>query len=478
VTKEYSDKTKGVKTLLGEPKKAVLKLAIPMIIAMSANTIYNLVDAVWVSGFGQTFFTTATISEIGASALAAVGYVMPFFMMLIAISVGIGIGGGSAISRRIGADDKKGADNCAIHSIIISLIIAFIFTIILFLSADNIFISIGAAEISNMAVSYGRVIFAGSVFIFFANNTLAILRAEGDANRAMYAMLFGAILNIILDPIFIYTFRLGVSGAAYATVLSMGVTSMILFYWTFIKRDTYVSFDIKDFKFKKDILMDIFKVGLPASFQQLSMSITMLGIIIIINMAGGGNEGVAVYNTGWRIVMIAILPLLGMATAVTSVTGATFGSKSYDKLNTAYMYASKIGLIIEIILAIIIFIIAPLIAIVFTTRPEDIIIRNDLTLFLQISVFFYPSASIGIASSAMFQGTGKGTYSLIATLLRTIILTIVFALISTLIFNAGIIGIWWSIVFANLIGSIVSFAWGKIYIKKLFNTIKEKETLI
>ncbi|KYK25121.1 MATE family efflux transporter [Thermoplasmatales archaeon SG8-52-4] len=478
MAKKYSDKTKGVQTLLGEPKKAVLTLAIPMIIAMSANTIYNLVDAIWVSGFGQNFFTNIDITDIGTNALAAVGYVMPFFMMLISIAVGIGIGGGSAISRRIGAKDKTGADNCAIHSIIISLIIAFIFTIILFLSANNIFLSIGAADISNMAVSYGRVIFTGSVFIFFINNSLAILRAEGDANRAMYAMLFGAILNIILDPIFIYTFRFGVTGAAYATVLSMGVTSMILFYWTFIKKDTYVSFKIKDFKFKKDILKDIFKVGLPASFQQLSMSITMLGIIIIINIAGGGNEGVAVYNTGWRIVMIAVLPLLGMATAVTSVTGAAYGSKSYEKLNTAFLYASKTGLIIEIILAVIIFFAAPLIAIVFTTRPEDIIIRENLTIFLQISIFFYPGASIGIASSAMFQGTGKGTYSLIATLLRTIILTIVFALISTLILNAGIVGIWWSLVFANLIGSIVSFTWGKIYINKLFKQSKQSKILM
>jgi putative MATE family efflux protein len=477
VTKDISNKTKGVKTLLGEPKKAVLKLAIPMIIAMSANTIYNLVDAIWVSGFGKNFFTSQNIVDIGTNALAAVGYVMPFFMMLIAISVGLGIGGGSAISRRIGANDKTGADNCAIHSLIISLIIAFAFSIILFLSADKIFISIGAAEITNMATSYGKIIFAGSIFIFFSNNTLAILRAEGDANRAMYAMVFGASLNIILDPIFIYTFGFGVTGAAYATVISMGVTSFILSFWLFFRKDTYVSFKFIDFKFKKDILKDIFRVGLPASIQQLSMSITMLAIIIIINIEGGGNIGVAVYNTGWRIVMIAILPLLGMATAVTSVTGATYGSKSYDKLNTAYMYASKLGLIIEIILAIIIFIIAPLISIVFTTRPEDIIIRNDLTLFLQISVFFYPSASVGIASSAMFQGTGKGTYALIATILRTIILTILFALISTFIFNAGLTGIWWSIVFANLIGSVISFIWGKLFIHKLSNKSKQNKKL-
>ena len=255
----------------------------------------------------------------------------------------------------------------------------------------------------------------------------------------------------------------------------MAITAVILVYWLFFRRDTYVSFKFRAFKFKKDIIKDIFRVGLPASVQQLSMAITMLAIILIINIAGNGKEGVAVYNTGWRIVMIAVLPLLGMATAVTSVTGAAFGALSYDKLKTAYLYAAKTGLLIEIVLAAIIFILAPLISIVFTTRPEDIIIRNDLTLFLQISCVFYPGAAFGIASSEMFQGTGKGTYSLIATLLRTIVLTIAFSLVFVLVFDTGIVGIWWAIVVGNLIGSVVSFTWGNLYIRNLI--IKNKSPL-
>lgn len=479
MNKEHSNESKGVKTLLGEPKKAVIKLAIPMIIAMSAHTIYNLVDAIWVSGLGKEFFTSLDVTNIGTGALAAVGFAMPFYMMIISISIGLGIGGGSAISRRIGSNDKKGADNCAIHSIIIALITALIFSIVLFISADKLFVSIGAKETAAMAVSYGRVIFAGAVFIFFINVALAILRAEGDVNRAMYAMLFGAILNIILDPIFIFTFGLGVAGAAYATVISMAITAVILVYWLFFRKDTYVSFKFKSFKFQKDIIKDIFRVGLPASIQQLSMSITMIIIIIIINIAGGGENGVAVFTTGWRVVMIAVLPLLGMATAVTSVTGAAFGARAYNKLNTAYMYSIKIGFIIEIIMGIAIFVLAPLISIVFTTGPDGILIRNDLTLFLQITWLFYPGAAFGIASSAMFQGTGKGTYALIATLLRTIVLAVALALISTYVFNAGLIGIWWAIVIANLAGSLISFVWGKLYIRNLeLKNSKKKEKVV
>ena len=467
--------TKGVKTLLGEPKKAVIKLAIPMIIAMSAHTIYNLVDALWVSGLGSTFFTQANVPEVGAGALAAVGYVLPFFMMIISISTGIGIGGGSAISRRIGAKDKEGVDNVAIHSIFITILISIIFSILLIIFAEDLFVLIGAKEALGMAISYGRVIFFGSVVLFFTNVAYAILRGEGDAKRAMYAMMFGAGLNIILDPIFIYTFGFGVTGAAYATVISMCVTSIILIYWLFFRKDTYVSIKFLGFKLNKDILKDIFRVGLPASVQQLSMSFTMIAIIKIINLAGGGDDGIAIYNTGWRVVMIAILPLLGLATAVTSVTGAAFGERSYDKLNTAYMYAIKFGLIIEIIIGVAIFLLAPFIAAIFTTSPDAVGIQLDLEMFLKITCFFYPGTAFGIASSAMFQGTGKGTYSLVATLFRTIVFTIMFALISTYIFNAGIIGIWWSIVIANLIGSTISFTWGKIYIYKLQNLPKPIE---
>ena len=462
------DQTEGVKTLLGDPRNAIIKLAMPMILAMSAQTIYNVVDALWVSGFGADVFSNVSVPETGPGALAAIGFVLPFFMMIIALSTGLGVGAGSAISRRIGAKDKAGADNVAIHSIIIILVTAVVFSILLFTFADRLFIAIGADVTAGMAISYGRVIFAGSIFIFFSNIAYAILRSEGDAKRAMYAMLFGAGLNIVLDPLFIYTFGLGVTGAAYATILSMGIASGILIFWLFFRKDTFVSFKFRGFKFDRAISKDIFRVGLPASVQQLSMSFTMLFLtIIIVQVAGGGEDGVAIYNTGWRIATIAILPLLGSATAVVSVTGAAFGARAYEKLNAAFMYAIKIGLLIEIVIAGAIFALAPFIVALFTTSPEAGEIRSGLEMFLRITCLFYPGAAFGIASSAMFQGTGKGTYALIATLLRTLILTSFLTVIFAFVFNLDLIGVWWGLVVANLLGSIISFTWATVYIRRL-----------
>ncbi len=466
-----NNKTKGVETLLGDPKKAIIKLAIPMIIAMSVQTIYNFVDTLFVSGVGQDFFTDAQIPGIGDLGVAAIGLIFPFFMMAIALSTGIGVGGSSAISRRIGANDKKGADNVAEHSIITSLIIAAFFSVILFFLSEPILSGIGAGASLPYAVEYGRIIFAGSTAIFFINISTAILRGEGDANRAMVAIVLGTGLNIILDPFFIYTLELGVAGAAYATILSMSISSILLIYWLFFKKNTYVNFKLKNFKFKKDIILDIFKVGFPASIQQLSMSFTMLVInIIIINFALAGDQGITIYTIGWRIVMVAILPLLGLATATITVTGAAYGAKKYEKLNTAFLFSAKFGFITEVFIAIIFFFIAPVMTLFFTTGEGLPELRSDIELFIKISCFFYPGAAIGIASSAMFQGTGKGIYALIATLLRTIILSPFLAFMFCCTFSMGLPGVWWGLVIANLIGSLVSFGWAELFIKKLFKS--------
>lgn len=447
--------TKGVQTLLGNPRKAIIKLSIPMIIAMSAQTIYNLVDAIWVSG-------------LGTDALAAVGFIFPFFFMIMALATGLSIGGGSAISRRIGAQDKNGADDVAVNTLAIMFILAGILTISLYFLIDYILILLGGRAVLSMAVEYGRIIFGGTLIIFFVNITNAILRAEGDAKRAMYAMLLGAGLNIALDPIFIYILDFGVAGAAWATLLSLSISSSVMFYWLFLKQNTYVSFNFRNFRFNRSILIDIFKVGLPSSVQQFSMSLTML-ILNFFIVSISSTNGIAVYTTGWRVATIAVLPLLGIATSLISVTGAAYGAKSYDKIKIGLLYAIKIGLILEIIIGLSTFILAPYITKIFTTAESGSLIAGDLQVFLQIIWLFYPGAALGIFSSAMFQGVGKGINSLVATVVRTLILTVAFAATTSYIFDFGLVGIWWSIVVANLLGSAISYIWARNYLRKLLN---------
>ncbi len=451
--------TEGVKILLGDPKKAIMKLALPMIIAMSVNTIYNLVDAIWVSG-------------LGADALAAVGFFFPFFFMAMAIATGLGVGGGAAISRRIGAKDKAGADNVAIHTIVIMVIMAVAFTISFLIFSEPIFILVGAGDLTGMVLAYSRVMFSGTIMIFFTMVANAILRAEGDAKRSMYVMMLGAIINIILDPIFIYTLGLGIAGAAYATVLSMSISGLIMFNWLFLKKDTYVSFAFRNFKFDRKILKDISSVGVPASVQQLSMSFTMLVLNLIIVMVSG-SDGIAVYSTGWRVVTIAVLPLIGISTAVTSVTGAAFGALDFKKLKTAYLYSVKVGLVISVLVGVVTFLLAHQITAVFTQAKEAVHIADDLIIFLQIMCLFYPGVPFGMFSSAMFQGTQKGMNALIVTIFRTVVLAPPLGWFFAVTLSMDLMGIWVGLSLANIIGSTTAFVWGIIHIKNLKITFEK-----
>jgi len=199
---------------------------------------------------------------------------------------------------------------------------------------------------------------------------------------------------------------------------------------------------------------------------QLSMSISMIVITFITGMVGG-TDGVAVYTTGWRVAMIAILPLLGIATAVVSVTGATFGAGDINKLNTSFLYAVRIGVIIESFAAVLTFIFAPQITAVFTRSEETLRIADDITLLLRIMSIFYVGVAFGMFSSSMFQGTGNGTKALIVTIVRTLILGTPLAAIFAITFDWGLAGVWWGMVVGNILGSILAFTWANIYIRGL-----------
>ncbi len=448
--------TDGVKTLLGDPKNAIVKLSIPMIVAMSVQTIYSLIDTYWVSG-------------LGADALAAMGFVFPFFFISMALSNGIGIGGGAAISRRIGAQDKEGADNAAMHTIIITVLLSIVFTIPFYLFAPQLFILAGAGKTTGLAVAFARVIFLGSILVFFSNVANAILRSEGDSKRAMKAMLVSAVLNIIIDPIFIYNLNMGIAGAAWATLLSIAISSLMMSNWLFFRKNTYLTFDFKNFHFEKRIVKEIFDITVPASAQQLSMSLSMLFLNFIIVLVSN-TDGVAVYATGWRIATIAMAPLIGMSTAIISITGAAIGAHDYVKAKIALSYSTKLGFLIECVIGAFIFIFATQIASVFTQSEGGTHITADLAHFLKVMLLFYPIASLGFFSSSFFQGAGKGMNSLIATLLRTIVFTPLFAALLAFTFNMGQVGAWWGMVIGNGIGSLLMYIWAEYFLRALLRT--------
>jgi putative MATE family efflux protein len=443
--------TEGVNILLGDPRKAVVKLSIPIIVAMSVQTIYSLTDTFWVSG-------------LGADALAAVGFAFPFFVIQMALTGGLGVGGGAAISRRIGARDKTGVDNVAVHAFVIMLILTVALTVLGLALIKDLFVYSGAGKTTGLGVEYTRVIFAGSFVFFFTNVANSILRSEGDSKRAMRSMILGSGLNIVLDPIFIYTLGLGVAGAALATVISFASSGLLMFYWFFIKKDTYVSFRFHSFKFDKSIIRDIFRVGIPSSIEQLALALTALIMNYVIATVGS-TDGVAVYATAWRVTSIAVAPLIGISIAVVSVSGAAFGEKNFKKAKNTLIYAIEIGFFIETIIAAAVYIFAPDIAAVFTQTENAARIAPELTRLLKIMTVFYPVVAFGMLSGSLFQGAGKGTSALAATLLRSLVMTLFFSLLFAFGLGWGLLGVWWGLVVGTLIGSMIAFVWAQVYLR-------------
>jgi putative MATE family efflux protein len=445
--------TEGIALLMGDPKKAIIKLSGPMIVAMFLMSTYNIVNAIWVAG-------------LGSNALAAVGFVTPLFMILIGLSNGLGAGAASLISRRIGAKDKPGADNAAVHALLFVVILSAVFTIPLMLLTGPIVTLFGAGETAGLATEYGQIIFLGMALLLFTNVAYAILRAEGDAKRAMYVMGASSVLNIILDPLLIYGAGMGIAGAAWGMIVSLVMTSCILLFWFFVKRDTYVTIAWREFAYDKKTVRDILGVGLPASVEFFLMSILAIFINSLL-VATAGTDAVAVYTAGWRVVFFAIIPMIAIATAVISVAGAAYGARKFEKIRTVHTFSVTLGIAIALVISAITYIFARQIAVIFTYSPESAHLAPEIAAFLAIMCFFYPFIPPGVMSGSIFQATGRGMASLVMTILRNLVFIAVFAYLFGIVLGYGEHGVWWGIVAGDILGGTVAFIWARYYISRL-----------
>ena len=254
---------------LSNPAKALWSLAIPIMAGMGIQTFYNIVDMIF-------------IGQLGGEAITGIAFNMPLFFLALGLTMGLGTGVTSSIARFIGKDDKSGADNCAEHAIAIAFFISLFLSITIILLGERILFLFGASgTILSLAWDYLQVMCIGIPFMVFSGFFRSILAGEGDMKLPMMVAGLGTILNIILDPIFIFDldnfggigFGMGIKGAALATVISQSIVFSIFIYMLFVKEHAYITFRIKDFSPSKDITWDIIKVGLPASLSMIVMAV-------------------------------------------------------------------------------------------------------------------------------------------------------------------------------------------------------------
>ena len=450
------EKNSNIEMITGDPKKAINKLSIPIIASMFLIFANNIIDSIWVAG-------------LGSEPLAALGYITPLFMILVGFGNGLGAGGNSLISRYIGAEDKASANNAAIHNLILSIIVSIVISIIFIVLMEPLLKMMGATSVLKYALDYGFIIFMWTFALLMPPIVGGAFRAEGDIKRATIPIALAAIINMILDPIFIYTLNMGIQGAAWATALGPFISLLLMFYWIFIKKDTYLSYNIKDFHNDLKMYKDILVVGIPASLEQLVLSVLTIFVNYMLTITSGPTS-VAVYTAGWRIVNIGMLPAIGVGTAAISVAGVAYGAKKYENLRVTARYAVKVALIASIIVCIILNVFSNQIAFIFSYSENSAQLEPLIASFLQIMCLFILYVPFGASAGNVFQGVGKGTISFLLTTFREFILVLIFAYLLGFTFNMGEFGIYCGMLLGGGIGSLICYLCIELYINKLIRS--------
>ena len=438
-----------LKTFVANPSKSLWTLAIPIIAGMGIQTLYSIVDMIF-------------IGRLSGSAIAAVAFNFPIFFFVMGITFGLGSGVTASIARFIGSEDKVNADNAAEHAILIALLISALLTTVGLLYGKQILIKIGCtAEVLPQAWEYLKVSCYGLSFGVFSGFFRSILAGEGDMKFPMILAGFGTILNIILDPIFIFTLGFGVAGAAWATTISQLIVFVIFIFMLFVKDHAYVKFQLRDFSLSKYILIDIIKVGLPASVSMIVMSAGQL--LFNRMLATFSTDAVAAYQVGGRIDMVVFLPIFGIASALTTMVGMYYGANEIDKIRYITKYGISRAFIITSIGSILLYIFAPVIISVFT---NEIVIKNIAVDYLRVISLLFPFISIGLTIGRILQGIGLGMPSLIITTIRVIGVAGPLAYYFIYILNKPVEWMWYAMFISGIMATMISVIWLKVAFRK------------
>lgn len=325
----------------GNITKVLFQLGMPVIIGMLVTSLYNVVDAMFVGGLGT--------SQMGAVSIA-----YPIAQLIIGLGLAFGSGSASYISRLLGEQNNEQADRTASIALFTSIIVGLITIVITMCFLDKVLISLGATQtILPYAREFAIIYIPGSILNVINVTMNNISASEGATKISMTSMLVGAGLNVVLEPIFIYTFQLGIKGSAIATVIAQGVTTL-LYVWYISSGKSNLHISIKNFSMDKTIYAQILKIGIPTLFFQLLSSASMG----LTNTASSyyGDSAVAAMGVVTRVLALGSYVIFGYAKGFQPVAGFNFGAKNYKRLKEAILVSLKWSTIfcavIEIILLI------------------------------------------------------------------------------------------------------------------------------
>ncbi|MGL5753574.1 MAG: MATE family efflux transporter [Paraclostridium sp.] len=432
--------------------KLLIQFSIPAMVGMIVNMLYNVVDRIYIGN----------IPNVGALAITGVGITMPVTSIITGIGLLIGAGAAANLSLKLGSGEYEKSSKYVGNAFTLVIIASILVAILGNIFATNILGLFGASENTMpFALDYIRVLMIGTIFNLCAFALNSLIRSDGNPKIAMYTMFIGAIINIILDPIFIFVLGLGIKGAAIATVLSQVISaSWVVFY--FIKsKKCNTKLELKHMKLDKNIVMSMLAIGMSPFLMNVAGSLVQ----VISNkalMANGGDLAVGAMAIIVSVSTIFVMPLYGVTQGSQPIIGYNYGAKKYDRVKKVYKYALVVSTLILILSWACIMLIPEKPISLFNNDPSLL----DITIYgIRINLITLPIIGIQMIGSTYYQSVGKAKLSMFIGLSRQVIVLIPLLLI--LPNFLGLDGVWLSAPIADIASAIL----GIIIIRREFKRL-------
>ena len=443
-TKENIMGREGITPLL-------FRISLPLMISMLVQALYNIVDSMFVARLSET-------------ALTAVSLAFPLQNLLIAFGVGTGVGMASFLSRKLGERDEESATKVAGNGISIASITWAVFAV-LGLTVVKPFLNLFSddAELLGLSTGYSEIVMVFSLFMFLSMMNERILQGTGDSFSSMLSQMTGAITNIILDPIFIFTLGFGVNGAAIATVIGQCVGCAVSF--VCVIRNKFIHIEPRHLKIEKRMVKAIYAVGAPTIITN-SIGTVMTGAINAI-LISFSTTAVSIFSVYFKLQSFVFMPIFGLSSGMVPIIAYNYGARKRKRVTETIWKGTFIASVI-MVLGTLAFNFFPRELLSLFSATEEMY-RIGIPALKMISLCFVPAAiSIGLGSS--FQATGYGVGTMIVSICRQLMVLIPVAYILSKFL--GINGVWLSFIVAEIIGLVVSIA---IYLKVYSSRIRPIE---
>ena len=421
----------------GNMFKLMLKLGIPGIIGMLVISLYSFVDAIFVGRY------------VGDKALGAISIAYAFTLINNGIAVLVGIGSASVLSRAVGRKDRKTIDSVMGNVFVLTLLMSSAVTVLGYIFAPQLLHVVRAeGEMHELGVKYLRIVYLGSIFVNFGQAANMVMRGEGKMALAMAIMGSGAVLNIVLDALFIIVFKQGIEGAAIATVISQAVFALATFFY-FLCFSKNIKF--KSFKLEKSLVGETFAVGMSAMFMQV-LSLVQQTVMYSTLKKYGGEDQVILMGAFFRYMMLAFIPLWGLSQGFQPFAGTNFGAGLFERVKKGTFLFYGFGIVL-----------AAVFWLVFLASPESVLslfIKDNPALVAAgktnatLAFLIFPLMPIMILNITLFQALGKAKPAGFLAISRQLVLFVPAVLI--LPHFLGVRGVWAAGLFVDSLLVIIS----------------------